>query len=342
MSESNKRKFWKIRFTGKLLRSAIFVVCVACFSWQSADFLQLYFSYPTATSVDITFPEVLIKPAVTLCNSNPVNRRSFCGKYPHLCQAPNNLTKFCKTYPYFCEYDTSDLVIPKLGYYANDSTNGTHHALLEIYTQNIIKDGADYWSWERPYKSGRGSKLKSTFFYDYRRMVYITCYSSNLHIYGSEEVETTYSNETFRIPNSMNIFVAAIQDLDSFYPWTVPRLLLSVHSPFVPIDPVDEGVLLEKYHEYFIHLKLEEQHLLGSPYQTNCTDYEYLWKKNNKTGPRSQEVFLETIIDSYLKAVHTVRNISLLIVPIFFRCADNGVGGTFLSRAMVVRMDLLC
>ncbi|GFS61445.1 uncharacterized protein NPIL_406461 [Nephila pilipes] len=256
MSESNKRKFWKIRFTGKLLRSAIFVVCVACFSWQSADFLQLYFSYPTATSVDITFPEVLIKPAVTLCNSNP--------------------------------------------------------------------------------------KLKSTFFYDYRRMVYITCYSSNLHIYGSEEVETTYSNETFRIPNSMNIFVAAIQDLDSFYPWTVPRLLLSVHSPFVPIDPVDEGVLLEKYHEYFIHLKLEEQHLLGSPYQTNCTDYEYLWKKNNKTGPRSQEVFLETIIDSYLKAVHTVRNISLLIVPIFFRCADNGVGGTFLSRAMVVRMDLLC
>ncbi|GFU43865.1 uncharacterized protein NPIL_321741, partial [Nephila pilipes] len=245
-----------------------------------------------ATSVDITFPEVLIKPAVTICNCNPVKRWSFCVKYPHFCQAPNNLTKFCESYPYFCKADTSDLVIPKLGYYANDSTNGTHHALMEIYMHDIVKDGADYWSWGRPYKSGRGSKLKSTFYYDYRRMVYITCYSSNLHIYGSEEVETTYSNETFQIHNSMNGFVAAIQDLDTFYPWTVPRLLLSVHSPFIPIDPFDEGVLLEKYHEYFIHLKLEEQHLLQSPYQTNCTDYEerFMEKEQQNWTPFTRNV----------------------------------------------------
>ncbi|GFU19976.1 hypothetical protein NPIL_230301, partial [Nephila pilipes] len=63
-------------------------------------------------------------------------------------------------------------------------------------------------------------------------------------------------DETFRIPNSMNSFITAIQDMDTFYPWTIPRLLLYVHSPFVPIDAVDEGVLLEKYHEYFIHLKI--------------------------------------------------------------------------------------
>ncbi|GFS84524.1 hypothetical protein NPIL_328552 [Nephila pilipes] len=71
MSESSKRRMWKMRFTGKLLKSAIFIVCVGCFSWQSADFLQLYLTYPTATSVDVNFPEVLIKPAVTICSSNP-------------------------------------------------------------------------------------------------------------------------------------------------------------------------------------------------------------------------------------------------------------------------------
>ncbi|GFS84519.1 hypothetical protein NPIL_328553 [Nephila pilipes] len=110
MSESSKRRMWKMRFTGKLLKSAIFIVCVGCFSWQSADFLQLYLTYPTATSVDVNFPEVLIKPAVTICSSNPSSRRTFCYKYPHLCQKPNNLRKFCKKQPHFCEYDTSNLV----------------------------------------------------------------------------------------------------------------------------------------------------------------------------------------------------------------------------------------
>ncbi|GFU43662.1 hypothetical protein NPIL_262121, partial [Nephila pilipes] len=38
---------------------------------------------------------------------------------------------------------------------------------------------------------------------------------------------------------------------------------------------------------------LEEEHLLESPYQTNCTDYVYIWEKNNKTGPRSQEMCRE-------------------------------------------------
>ncbi|GFT69288.1 uncharacterized protein NPIL_364661 [Nephila pilipes] len=34
-------------------------------------------------------------------------------------------------------------------------------------------------------------------------------------------------------------------------------------------------------------------HLLEPPYKTNCMDYEDLWKKNNKTGPRSQEMCKE-------------------------------------------------
>ncbi|GFU03386.1 hypothetical protein NPIL_683811 [Nephila pilipes] len=98
--------------------------------------------------------------------------------------------------------------------------------------------------------------MKTTFVYDYKRFVYITCYSSNLHIYGSEEVETTYSDETFGHHKRMNNFITVIPEFDSFYPWTVPRILLSVHSPFVPIDPFD-GELLEKNHEYFIKFRLK-------------------------------------------------------------------------------------
>ncbi|GFS46738.1 hypothetical protein NPIL_498551, partial [Nephila pilipes] len=45
----------------------------------------------------------------------------------------------------------------------------------------------------------------------------------------------------------------------------------------------------------------EEEHLLESPYDTNYTDYEDLWNKNNKTGPRSQEICKEWCLSNFLK-----------------------------------------
>ncbi|GFT63906.1 uncharacterized protein NPIL_3221, partial [Nephila pilipes] len=150
MSELNKRNIRKRRLIWKQFKTAIFIVCVACFSWQSANFFELYFTYPTTTNIDITYPEVLIKPAATLCNTNPVKRSMFCDKYPYLCQKPSNLTEFCKKHSHFCEGGTSKLMIPKLEYYANDSTEEARNVLREIYIHDIIKDGAEHWSWEKP------------------------------------------------------------------------------------------------------------------------------------------------------------------------------------------------
>ncbi|GFT38820.1 hypothetical protein NPIL_503431 [Nephila pilipes] len=70
-SELNKRNIWKMRLTWKMLKGAIFIICVACFSWQSAQFLEIYFTYPTTTHIELAYPEVFINPAITLCNTNP-------------------------------------------------------------------------------------------------------------------------------------------------------------------------------------------------------------------------------------------------------------------------------
>ncbi|GFT05823.1 uncharacterized protein NPIL_605561 [Nephila pilipes] len=150
-----------MRLTWKLFKIIIFIACVACFSWQSANFFQIYFSYPTATSIELTFPEDVKKPAVTLCNNNPVKREKFCSEFPHLCQKPNNLTEFCKRHPYFCTNDVSDLVIPKLGYYASNSIPEVRKALMEIYIHNISHDGADHWSWTVPFDDGSLERYKS-------------------------------------------------------------------------------------------------------------------------------------------------------------------------------------
>ncbi|GFT83041.1 hypothetical protein NPIL_525761, partial [Nephila pilipes] len=52
----------------------------------------------------------------------------------------------------------------------------------------------------------------------------------------------------------------------------------------------------------------EEEHLLESPYQTNCTDYEDLWEKNNKTGPRSQEMCRQWCMWNFFKSCGDCEN----------------------------------
>ncbi|CAL1275462.1 unnamed protein product, partial [Larinioides sclopetarius] len=50
-----------------------------------------------------------------------------------------------------------------------------------------------------------------------------------------------------------------------------------------------QGIRLQPGSKYSIHIKLEEEILLPFPYETNCTDYEDLWRKGNGFEPRSQE-----------------------------------------------------
>ncbi|GFU29472.1 uncharacterized protein NPIL_147261, partial [Nephila pilipes] len=89
-----------------------------------------------------------------------------------------------------------------------------------------------------------------------------------------------------------NIFII-IRGEESINPRKGSGIFLSVHSPFVPVNPFEEGEFLQKGHIYYLDIQMEEEHLLESPYQTNCTDYVYIWEKNNKTGPRSQEMCRE-------------------------------------------------
>ncbi|GFU41656.1 hypothetical protein NPIL_210311, partial [Nephila pilipes] len=52
----------------------------------------------------------------------------------------------------------------------------------------------------------------------------------------------------------------------------------------------------------------EEEHLFESPYQTNCTDYEELWKQNNKTGPQSQEMCRERCRWNFIQSCNGCEN----------------------------------
>ncbi|GFU12063.1 uncharacterized protein NPIL_9421, partial [Nephila pilipes] len=172
---------------------------------------------------------------------------------------------------------------------------------MEIYVHNISQDGAKLWSWAVPDEQENKSKITTNFIFDYERYVYVTCYSTNLRIYSKEEVETTIFNGTFHSTHVLNTFEIEIRENETVYPWTVPQIMLSIHSPFDPVYPFYEAEYLKLGHMYLISIRIEEEHLLEYPYQTNCTDYEYLWEKNNKTGPRSQKMCTDWCFWNYLK-----------------------------------------
>ncbi|GFR02719.1 uncharacterized protein TNCT_701011, partial [Trichonephila clavata] len=127
-----------------------------------------------------------------------------------------------------------------------------------------------------------------TFVYDERLKTVVKCQSTNLHISGRSEPKTSYLRfsevkyKVFRI-------LLNLEKEELFYPWLTHQVFFAIHSPFVPINPFTDGRALKSGYRYNINIKLEEDHLLPHPYQTNCTDYEAMWKRNNKTGPRSQQ-----------------------------------------------------
>ncbi|GBO05094.1 hypothetical protein AVEN_249602-1 [Araneus ventricosus] len=110
---------------------------------------------------------------------------------------------------------------------------------------------------------------------------------------------------------------------DIFFPWTGNQIFLSIHSPFVPVNPLLEGNHLKSGYEYNIYVRLDEEHLQPHPYETNCTDYDALWRKNNKTGPRSQEMCKALCYLSYSRACYDCEKPKVMLYRPENLCSDQ-------------------
>ncbi|GFY75249.1 uncharacterized protein TNIN_102891, partial [Trichonephila inaurata madagascariensis] len=126
------------------------------------------------------------------------------------------------------------------------------------------------------------------------------CYSSNLHLDDKAEPEKWNINSSRRgVRNMLDYIAFRMPNNESFVYDSLPTVLFSVHSPFIPDNPRILQNELQFGRSYAIDVQLKEEHLLEHPYPTDCTDYEDLWRKNNKTGPRSQEVCKKKCSDNY-------------------------------------------
>ncbi|CAL1300940.1 unnamed protein product, partial [Larinioides sclopetarius] len=140
--ESKKKKnASKLDILWFVLKTIVFITCLGICVYQALEFYRLYFTYPLTTSITIITPELFKKPAITICNNSPFRREKFCADHPSFCQNPENLKEFCEEHDYYCKgKNITTLLIPKLGYYADDPSEELKEFLLHSYRNFTLDD----------------------------------------------------------------------------------------------------------------------------------------------------------------------------------------------------------
>ncbi|GIY03594.1 uncharacterized protein CDAR_425861 [Caerostris darwini] len=276
----------------KIIKYAIFLACFSFLFQQSVDFCNYYLTYPVTTSIVVRNSRIAKKPAITICNHNPFRRSTFCADYPDYCEKPNRLEEFCRKHPHFCKTNVSNLMIPKLHYHTTESENSRIDKLIYESYFNLSQETPSFIESCR-----RTQSVKPVLIYDpvleRHQANFVKCYSVNLHLLDNEYPETqeVVPSDDFDMSEEIIFcFDLKAREDDIFYPWTKNYLTFTIHSPFVPPNLFHEGIKLQEGYAYVVSVSLEEEHLQPAPYPTNCTDYVALGEKNNKAGPRSQEV----------------------------------------------------
>ncbi|GIY30677.1 uncharacterized protein CDAR_210101 [Caerostris darwini] len=253
-----------VRFIWKCLKSLVFVVCVALFFQQTAEFYILYKTYPTATNIMVTYPKFLKTPAITVCNRNLINKTEFCVLNAEYCMKPRNIERLCERHPNVCMGNISEITIPMLGYHTMES------GYLNPYTRRLGQeflfdtDPKKSYPFETPWR-----KWKTNYVYDMNMNSHARCHSENLHIFSEEELQNTTFRSVAELdyPTSNSLYelqmvkistlkIKMMDEKESFYLWADSQVYLSIHSPVVPSNPFMHGKPLRTGYIYDVYVRL--------------------------------------------------------------------------------------
>ncbi|XP_055926071.1 uncharacterized protein LOC129957654 [Argiope bruennichi] len=299
-----------------VFKSAVFLVCLTICFYQSVHFYKHYYTYPLTTGIIVINPKNYKIPAITFCVRSPFKLRDFCKKHPTLCERPIDVAAFCDLYKHYCKGDPSKLTIPKTGHF---TTNPTGDPELEKFLfhsfryYNITGGDSPVIMTPKVRKNAKYTVVENPFEHELRQGKFMRCFSYNLHLMSNTEPEVV-ENETNEEGNLKIVdFLIYSQLKDVFFAWSQDQVFFSVHSPFVPVNPLTEGDSLEPGFKYNVYIRLEEEHLRPPPYTTNCTDYIDLWNRNNRTGARSQEMCKTICYLSYTRKCFGCEKAKLIL-----------------------------
>ncbi|GBM19218.1 hypothetical protein AVEN_142471-1 [Araneus ventricosus] len=199
---------------------------------------------------------------------------------------PSSMQKFEEN-----RHNPEKSLIPKLGYYAGYSSEV--HKIAQDYLFKNTGDAPLYL---------QRNRMKVSFVEGEQENVFAKCFSERLQLFhGDAALKTMHIDLSLFSDSLIGVYKLHIPEAESLYPWDVNRVFFAIHSPFEPINPLQEGISVRPGYYYFVEVNLHKEQLLPYPYQTNCANYNITWMKNNRTGPRSQEACKELCRSIFLK-----------------------------------------
>ncbi|XP_055949093.1 acid-sensing ion channel 5-like isoform X2 [Argiope bruennichi] len=275
--------------TRKVFKSMVLICSLIGFVYQTTEFLKIFWNYPTVLDIDVEYPEVIESPAITYCNLNGIKRMEFCKQFPDRCSSPSNRNDFCRHFPDFCSLESSNnLEFPK-GEALQAEDDVTEVYLKEyghlgnetlVYCQRI----SDQTNWLVPCSTNHTIHMMLSD----GNNGYRNCYTLFSTI-GSNALR----QHTLPVPKRKEALFHLVFDMqpeEYFRPDREVGAIISIHSPNSLVNPFYDGFVIKPGNLYTVHLKMVEEKLLPSPYETQCQDYKSQWRMRGGKGPLNQEM----------------------------------------------------
>ncbi|GFQ83710.1 amiloride-sensitive sodium channel subunit alpha [Trichonephila clavata] len=231
----------------KTYKIIVLVLCFAGFFYQCFTLLSHIFRYPTIVDVRIENPDKVEMPALTFCDNNGISRKRFCMKLPHCCMVADDA--LCLKHPSYCNVNET-MMVPRPEYYSIinqltvDQLPDIGRSIEELLIDKEFQGEMENTKLEGPF-------IRAKNILGFGRMA---CYSL-FSIIDSPKTSNMISVESIvEYPTAELIF--DVNDEDQFVPGYQSGMFLSVHSPYIGINPAEKGEFTDEFaKDYFPCLK---------------------------------------------------------------------------------------
>ncbi|CAL1278092.1 unnamed protein product, partial [Larinioides sclopetarius] len=268
----------------KAIKILVFLGCMCGFLYQTFEFLEMYWAYPTILDVRTLKPMEVESPALSFCNANRIRRKPFCTDMPDYCTKYANKTDLCDTFPIYCnELKTEE----ELGLWvpAGSSDNYTRE-----YVQKLGESFNDFLHICRVYGDVK-SNCRNPVNVSWVNMGYPNNCFTVESLWGLPEAQVQ------KMPLNGKIVLKLQPQPEQYFSWSdLISVHILLHEAHSLENPFTEGLTIETGKDYnvFINQRITER--LPAPYNTNCTDYLKQWKENGGYGPMTGKACTEQCI----------------------------------------------
>ncbi|GIY45932.1 uncharacterized protein CDAR_380351 [Caerostris darwini] len=211
-------------------------------------------------------------------SSKRLRRKAVCSGIPTQCEWFTDRKKFCSLYPMYCiawETSDKDTVLANTDFRKNLMSNRSLE-FTRLYGQRMTDLMA-------------GCAVQVDTVSVCKNYVTISAVDSQGFPNNCVAIESLWGRpndllQKIPVTGKMTMMLKLYPEEYLEY-FSLVQAHIFAHDPHSIVNPMKEGISLEAGKTYHIFVNMRMTIRLPAPYETNCTDYLELWKKNGGYGP---------------------------------------------------------